>query len=106
MTRTTNLITFSLLLSLGCGGAEVELPDGESNLPGDIDHAPADGDGKADVWDWVNDPARLANRLNYRLDMLPREGKLDKPVWAGRGAPAGGHAPRARSDTKMPPPER
>ena len=49
--------------------------------PGDIDcSTDAPSDGKADAWDYTNDPARLANNLKYKLADLPRTGKLDKPV--------------------------
>jgi hypothetical protein len=74
----------------------------EDNLPGDIDNAPSDGDGKGDAWDYSNDPVRLANRLNYRLADLPRTGKLDKPVWASRYPNAVGTAPVLWADTYWP----
>lgn len=64
------------------------MPADVSNcLPGDIDCA----EGAADAWDSANDPRRLARTMNYRLADLPRQGKLDKPVWADRfpGAPEG-----------------
>jgi hypothetical protein len=92
---------FSLpLVTAACSDAG---DDGsEDNLPGDIDNAPDDGDGKGDAWDYSNDPARLANRLNYRLADLPRTGKLDKPVWASRYPNAVGTAPVAWADTYWP----
>ncbi len=99
-----NLFTaclFSLpMLAAACADSG-EGDDAESNLPGDIDNAEDDG-GKGDAWDYGNDPARLANRLNYRLADLPRAGKLDKPVWKDRYPAAVGRAPVAWSDTYWP----
>ncbi len=98
-----NLLTaclFSLpLISAACSDAGEDLS--ESDLPGDIDNADDDG-GKGDAWDYGNDPARLANRLNYRLADLPRTGKLDKPVWGTRYPTAVGRVPTAWSDTYWP----
>ena len=69
-------VAFSFSL-LGCTSEE-------ECLPGDIDCSTDGADGKADGWDYTNDPARLARNLQYRLSELPREGKLDKPVWKSR----------------------
>ena len=63
---------------LGCAGGDEEC------MPGDIDCSEDGGGGKADEWDYTNDPARLANNLQYRLSELPRAGKLDQPVWKSR----------------------
>lgn len=97
---TACLFSLPLVTAAACSDAG---DDGaEDNLPGDIDNAPPDGDGKGDAWDYTNDPARLANRLNYRLTELPRTGKLDKPVWASRYPHAVGVAPVAWADTYWP----
>jgi hypothetical protein len=80
----TKIIAMSLFAAgalTACAGQGDE--DGES-LPGDIDDNTDSGDGKADGWDYSNDPARMANRLNYRLSELPKLGKLDAPVWKDR----------------------
>lgn len=76
--------------------------DPEANLPGDIDNSTDSLGGKADAWDYTNDPARLARNLNYKLAELPRSGKLDKPVWRDRYPKAVGKAPVAWSDTYWP----
>jgi hypothetical protein len=55
--------------------------DGTIQLPGDIDDAPAD-EGKGDRWDWINDPTRLTQRLNYRVDELPARGESTHEAWA------------------------
>lgn len=80
--------------------------DAEGNLPGDIDNAPDGDGGKGDAWDYSNDPARLAQRLNYRLAELPRNGKLDQPVWKDRYPTAPATLPVAWSDTYWPSAER
>ena len=101
MKRTLTTLLVSLSLFTACGDAE--LVDDEANLPGDVDRAPALSEGgKGDEWDWANDPARLANRLNYRLADLPRNGKLERPVWSDRYPTAVGIAPVAWSDTYWP----
>lgn len=83
---------------LGC--AEPELT-GEEDLPGDIDNAPAGG-GKADGWDAQNNPAVMAQQLEYRLAKLPLKGKLDKPVWAAQYPEAVGKAAPIWADTYWP----
>jgi hypothetical protein len=98
-------ILTACLLSLplfGTACTDAEHDDSEDNLPGDIDNAPDDGNGKGDEWDYTNDPARLANRLNYRLADIPRQGKLDSPVWKARFPQAVGVAPVAWADTYWP----
>lgn len=70
-----------LALSLTACAAD----DADECQPGDIDCSDEAGDGgKADGWNYTNDPARLANALQYHLADLPRSGKLDKPVWKDR----------------------
>ena len=71
----------ALSITAGCAA-----DGGDSECqPGDIDCSDEAGDGgKADGWNYLNDPARLANALQYRLAELPRNGKLDKPVWKDR----------------------
>jgi hypothetical protein len=76
--------------------------DPEANLPGDIDLNTEDPGGKADGWDYANDPARLSQRLNYRLEELPKSGKLELPVWRDRYPKAVGKAPVAWADTYWP----
>lgn len=91
---------FSLPMIAAC--AEPGDDGAEDNLPGDIDNAPDGEGGKGDAWDYANDPARLAQRLNYRLAELPRTGKLDKQVWATRYPNAVARAPMMWSDTYWP----
>jgi hypothetical protein len=75
-------LALSATLAAGAGCAT---DDGSECQPGDIDCSDEAGDGgKADGWNYLNDPARLANALQYRLTELPRNGKLDKPVWKDR----------------------
>jgi hypothetical protein len=70
-------------------------------LPGDIDDELPSADGKEDAWDSRNDPTRLSTRLNYRLAELPRQGKLDQPVWKDRH-PVRSDDEAAWSDTYWP----
>lgn len=39
------------------------------------------GDGKADAWDYVNDPGRFRVEFNYYLDQLPHEGHAENTPW-------------------------
>jgi len=100
---TSLLVVQAPLLSCD-SAAPAAADDPEANLPGDIDNStePLPGNGKADAWDFTNDPARLANNLNYELAALPRTGKLDKPVWAARYPSAVGKVPVAWSETYWP----
>jgi hypothetical protein len=103
---TRMMMTCSVLLVAFLPACATDVASGgdpaESDLPGDIDDAPEDTSGKDDAWDFTNDPARLAQRLNYRLADLPRNGKLDKPVWAARFPQSVGQVPVAWSDTYWP----
>lgn len=55
--------------------------------PGDTDvEATADGDtkvidGKADAWNWRNDPRHFRTVLNYNFDDLPLEGRTNDTPW-------------------------
>src|SRR5688572_486073 len=83
------------LLSLGFAVTAAALPacaDSEESecLPGDIECNENASGGKADGWDYLNDPSRLANALQYRLSEIPKVGKIEKPIWKSRfpNAPA------------------
>ncbi len=72
-------------------------------LPGDIDCADAGGgDGKADGFDYKNDPARMSQHLNYRLSELPKKGDRTKPLWKDTYPAAVGKAEVAWADTYWP----
>ncbi|HTJ44987.1 MAG TPA: proprotein convertase P-domain-containing protein [Kofleriaceae bacterium] len=75
---------FLAFLSLGALPACMSdgATDDDIHLPGDIDDAPAGG--KGDAWNADNDPTNLATHLTYKLSSLPKDGKLDKPVWKDR----------------------
>ncbi len=103
--RMKRLLSACLLASLPVVSACSEAADdAEANLPGDIDNNPdAQGEGgKGDAWNADNDPAQLARSLNYRLADLPKQGKLDKPVWKDRYPTAPANLPVAWSDTYWP----
>jgi hypothetical protein len=83
--KTPSLLT-TLLASTSLLGCATEASDPECQ-PGDIECADdAAGGGKGDAWDTQNDPRLLSTHLDYKLENLPRTGKLDKPVWASRHA--------------------
>jgi hypothetical protein len=90
------------LASTSIVGCVSEADDDLVCLPGDIDCADDGGaDGKGDAWDYQNDPRRLSQHLTYRLAELPRQGRLEQPVWANRYAPQAGD-PVMWSDTYWP----
>ena len=103
-----NLVTglgLTLLTSVQLLGCATE-GDAEECLPGDIECADgADGaDGKADAFDYKNDPARMSQRLTYKLADLPKKGRLKTPVWKAQ-YPAAAAAPNAKvawADTYWP----
>lgn len=94
------LTLLSSVQLMGCAtdGADVEC------LPGDIECAEDIGaDGKADGFDYKNDPARMSQRLQYKLSELPKKGKLTTPVWKAQyPAAAAAGVPVAWADTYWP----
>src|SRR5688572_1750214 len=83
--KTPSLLT-TLLASTSLLGCATEASDPECQ-PGDIECADDSASGgKGDAWDTQNDPRLLSTHLDYKLENLPRSGKLDKPVWASRVA--------------------
>lgn len=98
----------SLIAGLGLAlvGSQVaacaESQDVEECLPGDIDCASTGNGGKEDAFDATNDPARMSQRLNYRLAELPKKGKRTQPAWKDTHPAAVGKAPVAWADTYWP----
>jgi len=94
----------TLLTSVQLLGCATE-GDAEECLPGDIECAdPGASDGKADGFDYKNDPARMSQRLTYKLADLPKVGRLKTPVWKAQ-YPAAAAAPNAKvawADTYWP----
>ncbi|MCA9580258.1 MAG: hypothetical protein KC416_00605 [Myxococcales bacterium] len=86
---TTNKYSLlALILGLPTLACTADMPQGDSGAcsqPGDIDCSEdipgADGN-KSDAWSYVDDPARFANNLVYRLDMLPSRGRTKQMPWA------------------------
>jgi len=77
--------------------------DDSECLPGDIDCADGGGGGgKADGFDYKNDPERMSQHLNYRLDELPKTGDRTVPVWKDQYPEAVGKADVAWADTYWP----
>ncbi|MDX2094079.1 MAG: proprotein convertase P-domain-containing protein [Kofleriaceae bacterium] len=75
--------------------------DAAECLPGDIECADdLGGDGKADGYDYKNDPARMSQHLTYKLADLPKVGKLTTPVWKQQYPQA--TSPVAWADTYWP----
>jgi hypothetical protein len=86
--------------TLGCAGSN---DSSDCALPGDIDCAgPASGGGKADGFDYKNDPARMSQHLTYKLASLPKKGWRDKPVWKDTYPEAVGKAATVWADTYWP----
>lgn len=93
------LLTSVQLGSIGC--ATDEGAD-EDCLPGDIDCSVPSTDGKADGFDYKNDPARMSQNLKYTLADLPKQGSLKTPVWKAQFPDAAGRIPVAWADTYWP----
>src|SRR5690348_5755663 len=75
---------------------------GDDCQPGDADCAEPLGDGKADGFGGRNDPAVMAQHLEYRLDQLPRKGDRHDPVWKTTYPEAVGRAETVWADTYWP----
>ena len=77
--------------------------DASECLPGDIDcAAPTSSGGKADGFDYKNDPTRMSQHLTYELAQLPKKGFRDTPVWKDRYPEAVGKAESIWADTYWP----
>jgi hypothetical protein len=84
MKRSTYFgLGLSLVTAVAVPGCAME-DDASECQPGDIDCAEGGEGGKADAWDDINDPAALSSHLQYKLSLLPKKGKLDKPAWKAR----------------------
>ena len=70
--------------------------------PGDIECAPPGADGKADGYDYKNDPARMSQHLEYKLENLPKKGWRDVPAWKAQYPEAVGKAETIWADTYWP----
>src|SRR5436305_1311913 len=88
-----------LALLVGCASE----PNTSDCLPGDIDCAPpGGGGGKADGYDYKNDPQRMSQHLNYRLAELPKKGERKTPVWKDQYPAAVGVSAPVWADTYWP----
>ena len=92
----------TLLTSLNFAGCASDGDAGDECLPGDIDCAPPSADGKADGYDYKNDPARMSQNLKYNLVDLPKKGSLKTPTWKAQFPDAVNRVPVAWADTYWP----
>ncbi|MDB4955320.1 MAG: hypothetical protein JWO36_2889 [Myxococcales bacterium] len=81
--------------------------DGSANdcaaTPGDIDCSDGlGGGGKADGFDYKNDPARMSQHLNYKLSELPKKGTRTTPAWKDAYPEAVGKSEPVWADTYWP----
>ena len=93
----------ALISSLSITACATDDSSSDECMPGDIDCAdPASGGGKADGFDYKNDPARMSQHLEYKLASLPKKGKLEKPIWKDRYPQAVAGIKVAWADTYWP----
>ncbi len=82
--KRLSFVTLILAFTLGaCGAvADSESDDGGSSTD-DVSEKPDEGaeDGKADRWDYRNDPDRFEGGLNHTLAELPRNGRTAHDAW-------------------------
>jgi hypothetical protein len=72
-------------------------------LPGDAEcNSTPVTDGKADGFDDKNDPAQMAQHLEYHLDQLPKKGWRNTPAWKNTYPEAVGKAETIWADTYWP----
>jgi hypothetical protein len=102
-TMTRVLLGLTLLGSVplvGCAGSSSAPADCQ---PGDADcNSRPVGEGKGDGWDDKNDPAVMAQHLEYHLSMLPKMGFRNNPVWKTSYPEAVGKAATVWADTYWP----
>jgi hypothetical protein len=97
----TSLVGVGFVLLVGACASNEPANDCQ---PGDIDCAAdgASGGGKADGFDYKNDPTRMSQHLTYTLADLPKKGFRDTPVWKDRYPEAVGKAETIWADTYWP----
>ena len=64
----------TLLGSLQLVGCATDEGGADDCLPGDIECAAPSADGKADGFDYKNNPTRMSQHLEYKLATLPKKG--------------------------------
>jgi len=75
----------------------------EECLPGDADcNDTPISDGKADGFDWRNDPSAMSQHLQYKLADLPKKGFRETPAWKDSYPEAVGRAETIWADTYWP----
>src|ERR1043165_3582507 len=88
-----------LLASTSLVGCATESSDSEC-LPGDADcNDTPISDGKADGFDWRNDPSAMSQHLQYNLAALPKKGFRETPAWKDSYPEAVGRAETIWADT-------
>lgn len=92
------LTLLSSLQLMGCADDGAQ----DDCLPGDIECSVPSTDGKADGFDYKNDPARMSQNLQYKLTELPKKGSLKTPTWKAQFPDAVGKVPVAWADTYWP----
>ena len=97
----SSLVGLGFVLLVGACASDEPANDCQ---PGDIDCAAdgASGGGKADGFDYKNDPTRMSQHLTYKLADLPKKGFRDTPVWKDRYPEAVGKAATIWADTYWP----
>jgi len=100
LTNGLGILLLGSVQLVGCASSDTN--EEEECLPGDIDCAPPDTDGKVDGFGGANDPERMAQRMNYRLAELPKKGRRETPVWKDQYPEAVGVAAPAWADTYWP----
>ena len=100
MARDVSLLAAAALFGLGACGEPVDGgADGGEQTP--AAEATPDGegksvDGRADAWNWRNDPRHFRHELDYTFEGLPGEGRLDITPWTGSYWPYVGDGINAR----------
>lgn len=101
--KRTVLVGLGLSLVGSLLGCAADAGGGEDCLPGDAEcNTRPVGDGKADGFDDKNDPAQMAQHLEYHLDQLPKKGTRETPVWRDTYPEAVGKAATVWADTYWP----
>jgi len=101
--KTTTVLAGLLLGSVQLVGCVTSDAGSDDCLPGDAEcNSRPVGDGKSDGFDDKNDPAVMAQHLEYHLDQLPKKGWRDTPVWKASYPEAVDKAATVWADTYWP----
>lgn len=82
LVKTTHLILIAALSALALSACGADVTEEATDAPAPVTTPEGEDKsraGKADAWNWRNDPARFRAQMTYKFDKLPESGKAPTP---------------------------